>query len=119
MKLLLIAAGCALTLAGWQPQRTDMDNIAENYVKLVLAVGQHDPDYVDAYYGPADWKPDEAYKPPLDTLTTRAAGLRDAIGRQPQPTGELERLRVDYLDRQLAAMSARLRMLKGERLSFD
>ena len=32
---------------------TALNNIAEPYVKLVLAVGQHDADYVDAYYGPA------------------------------------------------------------------
>src|SRR6185503_2353828 len=30
--------------------------LAERYVRLVLAVGQHDPDFVDAYYGPPAWK---------------------------------------------------------------
>jgi hypothetical protein len=29
---------------------------AEQYVKLVLAVGHHDPDYVDAFYGPKEWR---------------------------------------------------------------
>ena len=28
---------------------TSVNEIAEAYVKLVLAMGQHDPDYVDAY----------------------------------------------------------------------
>ncbi len=28
---------------------TALNDIAEPYVKLVLAVGQHDTDYVDAY----------------------------------------------------------------------
>ena len=28
----------------------------QRYVKLVLAVGVHDPDYVDAYYGPPEWR---------------------------------------------------------------
>src|SRR5262249_52312534 len=32
---------------------------------------------------------------------------------------EMMRLRVQYLERQLSALSARVRMLKGERLSFD
>ena len=32
--------------------RPPMNDIAEHYVKLVLALGQHDPDYVDSYYGP-------------------------------------------------------------------
>ena len=33
-----------------------MAQIAHEYVRLVLAMGQHDKDYVDAYYGPADIK---------------------------------------------------------------
>ena len=31
-----------------------MNQVAESYVKLALAVGKHDGDYVDAYYGPAN-----------------------------------------------------------------
>ena len=31
-----------------------IDQIAQPYVRLVLALGQHDPDYVDAFYGPAE-----------------------------------------------------------------
>ena len=34
-----------------------IDSIAEKYVKLTLEIGQHDPDFVDAYYGPDEWKP--------------------------------------------------------------
>ena len=34
----------------------DMNAVAERYVHLVLALGQHDPDYVDAFYGPPEWK---------------------------------------------------------------
>ncbi len=33
-----------------------MNAVAEKYAHLVLALGQHDPDYVDAFYGPAEWK---------------------------------------------------------------
>ena len=35
-------------------------------MKLVLAMGQHDSDYVDAYYGPPEWKKQE--KKPLDAI---------------------------------------------------
>ena len=34
----------------------DMNAVAERYAHLLLALGQHDPDYVDAFYGSADWK---------------------------------------------------------------
>ncbi len=33
-----------------------MQDVSERYVKLVLAVGVHDADYVDAYYGPPEWR---------------------------------------------------------------
>jgi hypothetical protein len=41
----------------------DMDAVAERYAHLVLALGQHDPDYVDAFYGPAEWKTHDAITP--------------------------------------------------------
>ena len=33
-----------------------MADMAEQYVKLVLAMGEHDAAYVDAYFGPAHWR---------------------------------------------------------------
>ena len=106
-----------------KPQDTQaarMNGIAERYVKLVLALGQHDADYVDAYYGPPEWKKEaESSKVALDDLASRTRTLLDDLGRVPAPTGEMETLRVQYLDRQLSALGARIRMLKGERLSFD
>ena len=100
-------------------QTDRMTSISEQYVKLVLAVGQHDADYVDAYYGPPEWKPAEKDKTPLDVLGSRAAALMETIRGQKMPAGELERLRLQYLERQLSSLAARVRMLKGERLSFD
>jgi hypothetical protein len=94
-----------------------MNTIAEQYVRLTLQVGQHDPDYVDAYYGPPEWKPAE--KANLDELRSRAAQLLKQVGSRREPAEEIERLRQRYLHAQLSAMDARLRMLKGERLSFD
>jgi hypothetical protein len=99
---------------------TAMDTIAERYVKLVLALGQHDGDYVDAYYGPPEWKKEaDAAKLPLDAIAATASELIAALGRERQPADEMARLRLHYLQRQLSALAARVRMLKGERLSFD
>ena len=50
---LLIGGGIAMT---GQTPPDPYKSVAEQYVKLVLAVGQHDGDYVDAYYGPPDWR---------------------------------------------------------------
>ena len=120
MKLLVTAAcGAALLIWGQTPKPTDMDKIAESYVKLVLAVGQHDADYVDAYYGPPGWKPVEKEKLPLDALTARAAALSASLSSTATPPDETGQLRRKYLERQLSSLRARLRMLTGERLSFD
>jgi hypothetical protein len=103
-----------------EAQAADMNRIAERYVKLVLALGQHDTDYVDAYYGPPEWKAEsDKSKAPLDELASRANALQDAVAAVPAPPGEMEQLRLRYLERQLSALGARIRMLKGERLSFD
>jgi hypothetical protein len=118
-----LAAGAAGLAASAQRREADtptMNRIAERYVKLVLALGQHDTDYVDAYYGPAEWKAEAAAaKVPLDDLAARGRALSTEVAAVPTPAGELERLRIRYLERQLSALLARIRMLQGERLSFD
>ena len=97
-----------------------MNRIAEQYVKLVLALGRHDADYVDAYYGPPEWKQAaEGSTEDLTAIATKAADLLAALGREREPSDEMARLRFDYLQRQLSALAARVGMLKGERLSFD
>ncbi len=99
----------------------DMSRIAERYVKLVLQTGRHDADFVDAYYGPDALKPDEGAKVPLDALLATAAALKaEAAGFPLAPdAGELTRLRKQYLAQQLLAVHTRLRMLTGERFTFD
>jgi hypothetical protein len=100
--------------------RTSMDQIAERYVKLVLALGQHDRDYVDAYYGPPAWKTEaDSGKRPLEEIRSEATALRTQLGALTSESEELARLRHQYLDRQLSSLGARVRMLEGERLSFD
>jgi hypothetical protein len=99
----------------------DMSDIAERYVTLVLQVGQHDADFVDAYYGPDALKPAPDRKTPLDELLSAAGALHQeaAAFALPAEADELTRLRQQYLTQQLVAVQARLRMLKGETLSFD
>jgi hypothetical protein len=112
--------GGTLRAAGLEADTMNIGAIAERYVKLVLALGQHDPDYVDAYYGPDEWKSAaEKEKKPLDAIREEAMDLSSAVTAVPIPEVELEHLRVDYLSRQLAALEARVRFVQGERLKFD
>jgi len=96
-------------------------SISERYVKFVLALGQHDADYVDAYYGPPEWRTEaETRKMSLAEIGGDADGVLDQIPRRPVAAGDvLVALREEYLRRQLEAVRARLRMLTGTRLSFD
>jgi len=32
-----------------------LDAVARDYVALTLEIGEREPGYVDAYYGPAEW----------------------------------------------------------------
>ena len=71
-----------------------MDRAAESYVKLVLAVGQHDPDYVDAFYGPPEWRTEaEKAKRPLADLRAEAERLVAEVQALPASGDEMERLR--------------------------
>ena len=94
-------------------------NVAESYVKLVLAVGRYDADYVDAYYGPDEWKTEaESASVPLPEVERRASALIAEIGDQPD-TPHIPASRRTFLCRQLEALVARVQMLRGTRFSFD
>jgi hypothetical protein len=123
----IVALAAAVLIAAVHPAvqpapPTQMNTIAERYVKLVLAVGQHDADYVDAFYGPAEWKTEaERRKMPLAEIDAAAQRL---IADMP-PVSEADRrdemigLRHNYLKRQLEALRTRVRMLQGAKLTFD
>jgi len=122
MRRLTIGICIAAGLIGCAPAapRDDMNSIAERYVKLVLKVGQHDKDFVDAYYGDPAWKPAGAALS-LTELTGETGLLRKHISEvRPGPSDdELVRLRRDYLEKQLTAVEARIQMLSGQKFTFD
>jgi hypothetical protein len=97
-----------------------MDPIAEAYVKLVLAVGEHDEDYVDAYYGPAAWRYAVLGETPaLPAIESRARELLDELETVEAGDDEMLQLRREYLRSQIRALAGRARMLQGAEMSFD
>src|SRR5438094_9807438 len=100
-----------------------MNGIAERYAHLVLALGQHDPDYVDAFYGPPEWKTQaEKDKKSLGAIGAEAAEVRATLAKTPGATTsgeEMLKLRREYLQKQISVLAARVRMLTGEKLTFD
>ena len=89
-----------------------MDKVAEEYVKLVLALGQHDADYVDAYYGPPAWKTAaETTKVGLDAIAARANDVMAELGRERRSgEGHVGQAAAEFLgnDRHLHGRSQRL-----------
>src|SRR5256884_7849936 len=118
LSLVTVCTANAVALSPTPAPATSLNKIAEAYVKLVLAMGQHDPDYVDAYYGPPEWKKQSETKKPLDAIALEATQLRDQFAKISMPADEIERLRRAYLTKQLFALQARVRILKGEHFKF-
>ena len=95
---------------------------ADRYIGLVLAVGVHDPDYVDAYYGPSERRAQaHAARQPLAAIDRDASDLLRAlaVAGPPPAADDLVRLRYDYVTRQLASLRSRVGLLRGGRLTFD
>ena len=111
--LLVAAASCR------KPEPVSMNPIAESYVKLVLAVGRHDADYVDAFYGPAEWRTN-AESLSLDSIEGRANALLDRLANvRPDTSAALEVLRKAYLETLLRSLTAHVRQLGGAEMTFD
>ncbi len=91
------------------------DAIGASYVRLALSIEQHLPGYIDAYFGPPEWKDEVAAagKHSLDSLAAQAAELYSAAAAAP-----LTVARRRFLLKQLTAMQTTLRILLGARLPF-
>jgi len=92
------------------------DAIARVYIQLALAVEQHIPGYVDAYYGPPEWREEAeaAGLRPVDELAREASALAAAIADDT----EMDSQRQDFLARQVRAMQTSLNILQGEQLTL-
>ena len=95
-------------------------NISERYIKLVLALGEHDKDYVDAYYGPKKWQLEIKNNPiALKQVIKDSEELIKNLTKL-TPGDKLVKLRHSYLSIQLASLKARALMVSGDKpLSFD
>lgn len=100
---------------------TTLNSLAETYVHLVLGVGEHDPDFVDAYIGPAEWRQSaQGQSATLAELGRDAAQSTARLeGLAATDRDDLEELRYLHLLKSYRSLSSRIGMLEGERLTFD
>ncbi len=102
-----------------------MNDIAEQYVKLVLEIGIYNPDYVDAYYGPKEWKPVNTSTHEIDStviasLTEKVDDLLNKLEAlsEYKATG-LETQRYRFLYKQLLSVKGMISIVAGAEFSFD
>src|SRR5512138_1116082 len=96
--------------------RMTEQHLGQEFVRLALAIDEHLPGYVDAYFGPEEWKAAVAKdgKLPLPDLTEQAARLANDIAQ----ANDMDAQRRDFLSRQVTAMQMSLRLLAGETISL-
>jgi hypothetical protein len=119
-----LLAGCVTANRAPPPDR--LDAIARDYIRLQLEIGERDDGYVDAYYGPAEWREAARANPrSLERLSADLRALRIRLGAEMAggvvdagESGRRGRRRGEFLLAQMLAADTRLRMLSGERLSF-
>ncbi len=102
-----------------------MDSIATDYVKLVLQIGVYNPDYVDAYYGPEEWKPQtpetgEIPPFPAEQMNTKVNQLLSQLENMDKAQlSSADKSRLNSLQKQLTAVKAEIALLAGKKFSFD
>lgn len=121
--LILLLGACATPPSpapATGPGGDTLDAVARDYVALILEIGEREPGYVDAYYGPPEWQAAAKADPrTVPQLIQGAAGLTErlnAISTTGADAATVQRRK--YLLAHVSAASARLRMLSGETMSF-
>lgn len=121
IRLALAAVAACLLFAAPAQAKSPLDPLAEQYVKLSLAIGEKEEGYIDAFYGPAEWRAQARATPrDLPSLKAEAASLALAVKRiKPGWLVADEQRRRVFLLAQLKAAETRLRMMSGETLGFE
>ena len=117
---LLLAAVAGVAGQTFAASRDSLDAIARDYVLLSLTIGEKEEGYVDSYYGPAELQARAKADAPgedFNTLASRTSALSQRIAELRDVKG-MDARRAKFLAAQLTAAITRLKMLRGEKLSF-
>ena len=114
--LLVLFLGACTDAATESP----LDHAARDYVRMALEIGTHEKDYVDAYFGPPEWRTEaEAHPRALADLKTEAERIHTALGAiDPSALEPLEGARRAWLTAHVTSAQTRLDMIGGARLPF-
>lgn len=113
--LALALSACASMETG---VHREIDAVAESYVRLVLEIDTHEPGYVDAYFGPGEWR-DAAKASPRSRELLKAEA--DQLGAQLEgyiaPDAD-SAARAKVLASNISSARFRLDMIDGVRTPF-
>jgi hypothetical protein len=117
--IVILLAAAALWACRRVAPAPSLDAEAEQYVRIVLALGDRDPDSLDFYAGPPAWKA-EAHErnASFREITRSATGQIARLVHEASSSEEADARRA-FLIRQLHAIVARSALLTGTRLAFD
>lgn len=124
MRLLTIIVIAAAMLSAKTPKkdhRVSLNETAEQYVRLILDIGRHDGDFVDAYYGPKEWQEAaNGMKYQLTALHDRTEAILARVKRIRVPKSDKQStLRRTYQLKQLEAAHTKIEMFSGTKYTFD
>lgn len=100
----------------------NINQVAEQYVRLGLKIGAYDPDFVDAYYGPDSLKYNVTKSTvfPKDSLLRAADELiKDLEPFMNKTSPDSNSIRAGWMHDQLIAFKRRIKIFAGETADFD
>jgi hypothetical protein len=117
--IILILVSC--TQQAKSDRNKELNDFATQYVRLGLAIGQYDADFVDAYYGPDSLRP--GLKPanifPKDSLLNAVNNLIHSLDIFDSLKNDTLKSRALWIQLQLKAFERRIKLFSGDPTSFD
>lgn len=98
-------------------QYAQPDPIGREYVRLALHIDHHVPGFIDAYFGPPEWKAEAEAEGKIAPAELRHQA--ETLLHEMNAVPEIEETRREWLTKQITAMSTMLRQLEGETLAFE
>jgi hypothetical protein len=98
-----------------------LNALAQQYVRLGLAIGQYDKDFVDAYYGPDSLKPTTPASTafPKDTFLSEISSLATTLNSLHLHSNDTLASRARWMSAQLKAFERRVKLFGGDSTSFE
>ncbi|HEX6224955.1 MAG TPA: hypothetical protein VFZ52_11125 [Chryseolinea sp.] len=99
----------------------ELNSLAIQYVRIGLAIGQYDKDFVDAYYGPDSLKPTSPALSvfPKDTFLLQISQLSGALRSFQANGNDTLSNRARWITDQLKAFERRVKLFGGDSASFE